>query len=131
MSIDTHRYFFNTGNTLPIQRRLLALQKLRVSIDAHEPEITAALFSDLGKCPFEAYAFEIAPVLHEIDYLIKHTQKFLKQEKVRSPLMLFPGKTVIRHDPFGLVLLLAPWNYPFNLFMIPLAGIIAGGNVVI
>jgi aldehyde dehydrogenase (NAD+) len=131
MSIEAHRYFFNTGNTLPIQRRLLALQKLRASIEAHEPEITAALFTDLGKCPFEAYAFEIAPVLHEIDYLIKHTKKFLKQDKVRSPLLIFPAKTVIRHDPFGLVLLLSPWNYPFNLFMLPLAGIIAGGNVII
>ncbi|WP_319379113.1 aldehyde dehydrogenase family protein [uncultured Methanocorpusculum sp.] len=131
MSIESHRFFFDTGNTLPIHRRVLALQKLRTSIETHEPEITAALFSDLGKCPFEAYAFEIAPVLHEIDYLIKHTKKILKQEKVRSPLMIFPAKTVIRHDPFGLALLLSPWNYPFHLFMLPLAGIVAGGNVVI
>ena len=131
MSTEAHRYFFDAGNTLPIQRRLLALQKLRESIETHEPEITAALFADLGKCPFEAYAFEIAPVLHEIDYLIKHTKKFLREDKVRSPLLLFPAKTVIRHDPFGVVLLLAPWNYPFHLFMLPLAGIIAGGNVII
>lgn len=131
MSIEAHRYFFDAGNTLPIQRRLLALQKLRASIEDHEPEITAALFTDLGKCPFEAYAFEIAPVLHEIDYLIRHTKNLLRDEKVRSPLLLFPAKTVIRHDPFGLVLLLSPWNYPFHLFMLPLAGIIAGGNVVI
>ncbi len=131
MSIEAHRYFFEAGNTLPIQRRLLALQKLRASINAHEPEITAALFADLGKYPFEAYSFEIAPVLHEIDYLIKHTKKFLRENKIRSPLLLFPAKTVIRHDPFGLVLLLSPWNYPFHLFMLPLAGIIAGGNVII
>lgn len=131
MSIEAHRFFFDAGNTLPIQRRLLALQKLRASIEAHESEITAALFADLGKCPFEAYAFEIAPVLHEIDYLIKHAKKFMKPEKVRSPLMIFPAKTIIRHDPFGLALLLSPWNYPFHLFMLPLAGIVAGGNVVI
>jgi len=131
MSIEAHRYFFVSGNTLPIQRRLLALQKLRASIDAHEPEITAALLADLGKCPFEAYAFEIAPVLHELDYLIRHSKKLLRDEKVRSPLLLFPAKTFIRHDPYGLILLLAPWNYPFHLFMLPLAGIIAGGNVVI
>ncbi|HKL97190.1 MAG TPA: aldehyde dehydrogenase family protein [Methanocorpusculum sp.] len=130
MSIEAHRYFFQAGNTLPIHRRILALKKLQASIYAHEDEITAALFADLGKCPFEAYAFEIAPVLHEIDYMLKHAKKFLKPEKVGSPLLLFPAKTYIRHDPFGLVLLLAPWNYPFHLFMLPLAGIIAGGNVV-
>lgn len=130
MSIEAHRSFFEAGNTLPINRRLLAMQNLRKAIETHEPEIISALGADLGKSPFEAYSFEIAPVLQEIDFLIKHTGKQLKSEKVRSPLMLFPGKTIIRHDPYGLMLLLAPWNYPFQLFMLPLSGMIAGGNVV-
>jgi len=131
MSIVAHRSFFESGNTLPIKRRLLALQNLRTSIEAHETDILAALKADLGKSPFEAYSFEIAPVLHEIDYLVKHTGKLLKLRKVKSPLILFPAKTIVRHEPYGLVLLLAPWNYPFHLFMLPLAGIIAGGNVVL
>ncbi|MCK9313456.1 MAG: aldehyde dehydrogenase family protein [Methanocorpusculum sp.] len=131
MSIAAHRSFFESGNTLPIKRRLLALRNLRTSIEAHETDILAALKADLGKSSFEAYSFEIAPVLHEIDYLIKHAGKWLRPVKVKSPLLLFPAKTLVRHEPHGLVLLLSPWNYPFHLFMLPLAGMIAGGNVVI
>lgn len=128
---DQLRIFYRSGMTRPLDRRLLALKNLRTAIEKNEGAILAALHEDLGKSPFEAYATEVAPVLAEADAFIKHAKKWLRAEKVRSPLLMFPAKTKVVRDPHGVVLLLSPWNYPFHLFMVPFIGMIACGNVVL
>ncbi|WP_338093899.1 aldehyde dehydrogenase family protein [Methanorbis furvi] len=130
MTLDEMRSYFAGGSTRPLASRKTALAHLRQAIERHEPEILRALEADLGRPAFEAYAFEIAPVLQEIATLEKNLGKWTKAEKVKTPLFLFSSTTEVRTVPHGLVLIIAPWNYPFLLLMQPLAAAVACGNVV-
>ena len=125
------RDYFASGATRPLPARKAALAALKAAILRHEDDILRALAADLGRPAFEAYTFEIAPVLQEIETLEKHLEAWTGPQKVKTPLLLFSAKTEIRTEPHGLVLIIAPWNYPFHLLMLPMAGAIACGNVVI
>jgi len=124
------RTYFASGATRPLQVRKTALADLREAILRHETDILRALSVDLGRPAFEAYTFEIAPVLQEIETLEKNLGKWTRPQKVKTPLLLFSAKTEVRIDPYGLVLVISPWNYPFHLLMMPIAGAVACGNVV-
>lgn len=124
------RTYFASGATRTLSVRKAALAKLRETILQYEAEILHALTSDLGRPAFETYAFEIAPVLQEIETLEKNLDSWTKPKKVKTPLLLFSAKTEVRIEPYGLVLVIAPWNYPFHLLMMPVAGAVACGNVV-
>ena len=124
------RTYFAIGATRTLSVRKAALAKLRETILQYEAEILHALTSDLGRPAFETYAFEIAPVLQEIETLEKNLDSWTKPKKVKTPLLLFSAKTEVRVEPYGLVLVIAPWNYPFHLLMMPVAGAVACGNVV-
>ena len=124
------RTYFASGATRTLSVRKAALVKLRETILQYEAEILHALTSDLGRPAFETYAFEIAPVLQEIETLEKNLDSWTKPKKVKTPLLLFSAKTEVRIEPYGLVLVIAPWNYPFHLLMMPVAGAVACGNVV-
>ena len=124
------RTYFASGATRPLPVRKAALGGLREAILRHEADILRALSVDLGRPAFEAYAFEIAPVLQEIDTLETNLGKWTGPQKIKTPLLLFSAKTEVRTEPYGLVLVIAPWNYPFHLLMMPLAGAVACGNVV-
>ncbi|HJK15386.1 MAG TPA: aldehyde dehydrogenase family protein, partial [Methanocorpusculum sp.] len=124
------RTYFASGATRTLSVRKAALAKLRETILQYEAEILHALTSDLGRPAFETYAFEIAPVLQEIETLEKNLDSWTKPKKVKTPLLLFSAKTEVRVEPYGLVLVIAPWNYPFHLLMMPVAGAVACENVV-
>lgn len=122
--------FFNSGKTLPVPQRVSALKRLKSAIKEHEKEISHALRADLGKSVVEAYMGEIGLVLDELSYLIRHTTKFAKNRRVRTPLAQFASTSFVKPSPYGTVLIMSPWNYPFLLTIDPLAEAIAAGNTV-
>jgi len=123
--------FFNTGKTKSIKFRIEALKMLREAIRIHEQDIYKALMSDLGKSKFESYATEIGFVLDEIRYHIKNLKKWTEPQYSISPLTNFPASSYLVHEPLGTVLIIAPWNYPFQLMIAPLVGAISAGNTAI
>lgn len=104
------------------------LLKLRQMIIDREHEIGQALYADLAKSSAESYMTETGIVLSEIHYVLKHLKKWMRPTRVRASLSTFPGRNCIYPEPYGLTLILAPWNYPFQLSMLPLIGAIAAGN---
>ena len=104
------------------------LKRLKKVLKENEDEIIKALNKDLGKSSFEGYATEIGLVYEEINYAIKKLKKWCKREKVKSSLIYFPCKNYIYKEPYGVCLIIGPFNYPFQLIMNPLVGAIAAGN---
>ncbi len=130
-TLQSLRSFFNTGATKPAQARSAALQKLKAAIQLHEQDIYTALFTDLHKSPEECWISENGFAIAEIDAALKHLKKWMKPEKVSSELSSFPSKSYVYKEPLGVVLIIAPWNYPLNLLFSPLIGAIAAGNCVV
>lgn len=129
--IQSQRVFFNSDVTKDLSFRLDALNKLYDSIVLNEEKILEALKSDLNKSSFEGYMSEIGMVRDELRYFIKNLKKWVKPKRVSSPLAQFPSKSYIIAEPYGVVLIMAPWNYPFQLCIEPLIGAIGSGNCVI
>lgn len=129
--LSSQREFFSSGETLSYEFRINALKGLTSAIREHESEILEALHSDLGKSSYEAYMCEVGLSLSELSYMIKNLRKFMKKEKVRTPLAHFPAKSYTFASPYGNTLIMSPWNYPFLLSISPLASAIAAGNTVI
>lgn len=111
--------------------RIQLLDRLEAAIRARLDAILEALRSDLNKSPHEAFMAEVGLVLGEIQYMKKRLKRWLKPTRVRSALAQLPGKTRIHHDPYGSVLVMSPWNYPFLLTVNPVIGALAGGNTVL
>jgi aldehyde dehydrogenase (NAD+) len=120
--------YFNEGITLSIEFRKSQLLLLKKAIEAYQDEITEALLFDLGKSEFESYTTEIGFVLSELNHTIKNIGKWSKDINVKSPMALFPSKSKIINQPYGKTLIIAPWNYPFQLLIAPLIASIAAGN---
>ena len=129
--IKNQRLYFEGGITKGLDFRLEKLQALRKAIIDSEEEIIEALRKDLGKAPFEAYATEIGIVLEEIKYTIKNLPKWAKRKKVKTPIAQFLSSSYIYSEPYGEALIISPWNYPFQLAILPLVGSIAAGNCTI
>lgn len=125
------RSYFDSGSTLSYQFRIKQLQTLRRIIKIHEIDILRALEQDLGKPELEAYISEIGIVYNEIDFICKNLAKWMKPQKVGSPLNQFYTKSYIQRVPLGCILIIAPWNFPFQLLISPLIGAIAAGNCVV
>lgn len=128
---DKQLAFFLSGKTRDIHFRKEALRRLRDLIRKNEKEIFLALNKDLNKSSFEAYATETGIVLHEIRTMIRNLSRWARKKIVTTPLFAFPSVSRIVPEPFGRVLIISPWNYPFQLPMVPLIGAIAAGNVAI
>jgi acyl-CoA reductase-like NAD-dependent aldehyde dehydrogenase len=128
--LQQQRKFFSTGQTKEIAFRLTQLKKLKQAVLEHKDEIIDALKADLNKPTFESYLTEIG-VVKEIDYAIKNLKTWSKPKKVSTPLDQLPGSAFIYPEPLGVVLIIAPWNYPFQLTISPLVGAIAAGNCAI
>ena len=128
---EEQRRFFLDGSTFSIKFRKEQLKKLMSAIKQKEPHILAALKTDLSKPEFEAYSNEIGLVYSEIKHTLRHLSKWSKTERTRLELYLLPGRGYIQKDPYGSVLIIAPWNYPFQLVIAPLISAIAAGNTVI
>jgi aldehyde dehydrogenase (NAD+) len=125
--LQHQRAFFATGQPKDIDFRLAQLKALKQAIVAHQTEVMAAVHADLGKPEFEAYLTEVG-VTQEIDLAIKHLRAWAKPQKVSTSLVTFPSRAEIRPEPLGVVLIISPWNYPFQLMIAPLVGAIAAGN---
>ena len=125
------RRFFESGKTNDVAFRIETLKRLKQAITDHETAIAEALQADLNKPKFEAIASEIAFCREEIDYALKHIKSWTKPKKVSTPVNLFPAKSQVIAEPLGVVLIVAPWNFPFQLAMVPLIGAIAAGNCAI
>lgn len=128
---NKQRRFFESGSTLSYESRKEALLKIKELITKHEEEILTALRSDLQKPAFEAYASEIGFLLQEVNYALKHLRSWMKPQKVGTGLLSMPSSSRIVHQPKGVCLIIAPWNYPFNLVIAPMIAAIAAGNTVI
>lgn len=129
--VERQRNFFNTRKTFDIGFRRLALEKLKLSIESNYDELFEAFIRDFGKCKFDVISTEIMLVLTELRSMLKHLGKYTKQKRVRTSIINFPSKGRIIPQPFGVALIVSPWNYPFQLAMIPLIGAIAAGNCVV
>ncbi len=129
--VGAQREFFLSNKTLDIKWRKEQLKLLKKNIQKHESEILQALHDDLNKSKTEAFMTEVGIVYHEIGFMIRNIDKLCRPQKVHTPLHEFPAKSIIYRQPHGVVLVMSPWNYPFNLSLVPLVGAIACGNTCV
>ncbi len=128
---QSKREFFDNGNTRSYNFRKKQLEKLRQSVEEHLTEISKALHDDLGKSEMESYMTETSVIYSEIDHALKHLKSWMEPERQPVPLSLEPSSCSLHHEPKGVVLIIAPWNYPIMLSLSPLIGAIAAGNCVV
>lgn len=129
--LRNQRAFFQTGATLDVEFRIAMLKKLYATIKKYEHEIHLALKEDLGKSDFEGFMCETGMALSEISYMIRHTRQFAREKTVLTPLAQFASRSYVKPSPYGNVLIMSPWNYPFLLTIDPLADAIAAGNTAV
>ena len=125
--VSKQRDFFLTNETKSIDFRLKQLTKLKCAVEKYSSDIYDALWRDLHKCKEEVFLTEISIVLNEINNHIKNIKKWAKHNKVKTPLYLMPSKSFVKYEPYGVALIIAPWNYPFQLMFAPLVGAISSG----
>lgn len=128
---NSQKEFFYSNKTKDINYRINNLKKLKNLIKENEQDIMDALYKDLRKSNFESYATEIGIVYDELNLHIKNLRKWSKREKRKSPIVHFPAKSYIYKDPYGVTLIIGPFNYPFQLVIAPLIGAISAGNCAI
>ncbi len=129
--VNNQKSYFLNGETRDVSFRKKQLTKLYDSIKRHESEILNALKSDLNKSEFEAYTTEIGMVYEELKYMLKNINSLSKLKRKKSPIVHFPSRSYEYQDPYGCVLIMSPWNYPFQLTLIPLIGALAAGNCAV
>ncbi|UYP05633.1 aldehyde dehydrogenase [Priestia megaterium] len=129
--VSTQKQYFYAQQTKSINSRIQALNKLRDAVKQNEQRIMDALKQDLNKSEVEAYTSEIGILLEEIRFTLKHLAKWMKPKKVKTALTHVGSKGKIVPEPYGVALIIAPWNYPFQLALSPLVGAIAAGNTAI
>lgn len=129
--VNSQREFFLTSTTKNIEFRIKSLIKLKKAILKKEKKICEALKKDLHKSPIESYMTEVGMTLAELSYAISHIKSWVKDQRVLTPMAQFHAKSFIKSEPFGVALIISPWNYPFLLCMEPLIGAIAAGNCCI
>ncbi len=130
-TIKKQREFFATHKTKDVSFRLEMLKKLKAAVDVYEERITQALYEDLRKPPFESYVTEIGIVKKEINFHLKHLKSWARPKRVKTPILHFISSSRIYPEPYGVALVVAPWNFPFNLLFMPLIGAISAGNCVV
>jgi len=128
---DDLRTTFRTGVTRPLAWRRRQLEQLARMVEEHESEFLDALRVDLGKPPIEGYMTDIAFVTSETHSMIKHLARWNRPTRVPSPLVSLPARSRLIPEPLGVVLVIAPWNYPIQLLLVPVASAIAAGNCVV
>ena len=129
--IERQRAYFESGATKPLEARLEALRTLRALVVTYEEDLLSALKEDLGKSATEAIMTELGMVKASLGYMLKHLPSLAKREYVRTPLAQFPARSYKVAVPYGVVLVMSPWNYPVLLSLDPLIEAVAAGNTVI
>ncbi len=126
-----HLEFFKNHKNQPIKFRILYLKKLKNVLDEKEKDIYNALYKDLKKPVFESFTSELLMVQKEINSFVKNLSKWAAPKRVSGSIINFPSQDFILLEPYGTILMISPWNYPFQLAMVPLIGAISAGNTVI
>lgn len=129
--VESEKHFFRTGVTRGVDFRIDMLKKFRKAIIENDELISASLKADLNKQPFESYMCETGLLLEEINFHIKRLKKWSKTRRVKSGIGQLPGKSYVCPEPYGVVLIMAPWNYPVQLCLLPLVGAISAGNCAV
>ena len=129
--VDRQRKYFQTGATLSADMRIAGLRRLYTAVSQRETEIREALKKDLGKSGFESYMCETGMVLEEISYMLKHIRSFSREKRRRTPLAQFHSRSYQKPSPYGVTLIMSPWNYPFMLTLSPLVDALAAGNTAV
>lgn len=129
--LAAQRAYFASGQTKELKFRKTQLLKLKKMLIEHEDAIIEVLHKDLGKHEFEAYATEIGFVLVELDKTLAKLNKWAKPQKVKTPPFLYVASSSVQAEPYGNILIIAPWNYPVQLMIAPLIGALAAGNTAI
>ena len=130
--VAKQRSFFRSGVTLDVNWRLQQLKKLKAAVIAHEEELEKALYEDLGRSKVEAYLCDIGPVIVEINEALRGLKKWAKPERHFSGLMCFPSTcTTVYKLPYGVTLLISPFNFPIYLTLGVLTASMAGGNTAV
>jgi aldehyde dehydrogenase (NAD+) len=129
--IAAQRRTFASGATLTLAARRSALEELRASLRRHEDAVLEALTADLGKPAAEAYSSELGYLYQEIRYALRHLPGWMRPRGARWDIAQFPGRARIHREPFGVALIIGPWNYPVQLLLAPLVAALAAGNVAI
>lgn len=123
--------FFESGKTINVDYRIKSLKKLNDIIKKNEDKILSELKKDLGKSNFEGYVTEVGILYDDINFHIKNVKKWSSEEKRKSPIVYYPSKSYIYKEPYGVTLIIGPFNYPFQLVIAPLIGAISAGNTAI
>lgn len=129
--VSSQQAFFMTHQTKGYDFRLRQLKALLAWTIAHEDDILAALQEDLGKHPYEGYITEVAMVKQELTDAIKHLKRWMRPKRVPTAIGQLPGVCRIHPEPYGVALIMSPWNYPFQLTVAPLVGALAAGNCAV
>lgn len=129
--LEQQRNFFQEGISRNLTYRRQSLLRLYENLQRYEEELYWALEKDLGKSRYEAYGTELGLVYSEISYMLRHLSRMAKPRRVHTPLMNFPSKSIIYKEPYGVVLIMSPWNYPVQLTLVPLIGALAAGNCAV
>lgn len=129
--LDGQRAFFAKGKTRTVTFRRLQLELLRHAVEQYEVRILEALGKDLGKTAYEGYLTEVGLVYEEIRFTLKNMAHWARPRKVKTPFYHFPAVSMIHPEPYGSVLIISPWNYPFDLAVAPLVTALAAGNCAV
>ena len=126
--LEKQRAYFASGATLPVEERIAALKRLREAVRRRRDDIARALREDLGKSDYEGFMCESGLALTEISWMIGHVRALSRERTVATPLAQFASRSYEKPGPYGNVLIMSPWNYPFLLTIDPLADAIAAGD---
>lgn len=129
--VQEQQTYFRSGATLPPAQRRKALQALLAELDRREPQLLQALKQDLNKAPFEGYMTELGMIKEELHFHLRHLDGWCKPRRVPTPISQFPARSIRQPEPYGVTLVMAPWNYPLQLSLVPMIGALSAGNCVI
>jgi aldehyde dehydrogenase (NAD+) len=122
---------FETGRTRPVEWRREQLRRMNAMLVEREGDLLDALAADLGKPRIEAWATDVGIVINEVEHALRHLAGWMKPERVWTPLAQRPGRATVHREPVGVALVIAPWNYPVHLLLLPMVGALAAGNCVV
>ncbi|MGM0427442.1 MAG: aldehyde dehydrogenase [Thermodesulfobacteriota bacterium] len=129
-AVEAHRTYFKTGKTLDVDFRRNSLKKLKSALFRYEDKLYDAFWADLHKAPFEVFGTEIGLVSKEIGLHARNIRKWARPRRVLTDLLNFYSTSRVYHEPYGVVMIMSPWNYPLQLALLPLVGAISAGNCV-
>ena len=125
--VERQKNYFEQGSTRSLEFRISMLRKLQSAVRNHEVLFNEAMKKDMNKCPSEVYMTETGMVLEELSFHIRHLSGWTRDKRVPTPIAQFPAKSFISPEPYGVALIMSPWNYPIQLCLEPLIGAISAG----